>query len=206
MSSAYKSKKIHKVIILGDSGVGKTSLMNQYVHKKFTNLYKGTIGADFTSKETLVDDKLVTLQIWDTAGQERFQSLGVVFYRGADSCVLVYDITDSKTFDDLEGWMHEFLHHAAPRNQESFPFMVLGNKADMASKRQVSKQKAANWCKAKGPHVKHFETSAKDAHNLDIAFNEIVKSALQSEVQKADFTIPPLDLRKEEPEPKAGCC
>lgn len=81
--SAYKSKKIHKVIILGDSGVGKTSLLNQYVHKKFTNLYKGTIGADFTSKETLVDDKLVTLQLWDTAGQERFQSLGVVFYRGA---------------------------------------------------------------------------------------------------------------------------
>ena len=78
-----------KVIILGDSGVGKTSLMNQFVNKKFSNQYKATIGADFLTKEVMVDDRLVTMQIWDTAGQERFQSLGVAFYRGADSCVLV---------------------------------------------------------------------------------------------------------------------
>lgn len=120
--------------------------------------------------------------------------------------MLVYDVTDAKTFDDLEGWMAEFLHHSNPRNQDTFPFMVLGNKADLASKRQVSKQKAQNWCKSKGPHVKHFETSAKEAHNLDLAFNEIVKSALQSEVQKPDYVIPPLDLKKVEPEVKGGCC
>uniref|UniRef100_A0A8C6VBJ8 RAB7A, member RAS oncogene family n=1 Tax=Naja naja TaxID=35670 RepID=A0A8C6VBJ8_NAJNA len=69
--------------------VGKTSLMNQYVNKKFSNQYKATIGADFLTKEVMVDDRLVTMQIWDTAGQERFQSLGVAFYRGADCCVLV---------------------------------------------------------------------------------------------------------------------
>ena len=77
------------------------------------------------------------MQIWDTAGQERFQSLGVAFYRGADSCVLVYDITDDKSFKNLENWMEEFLAQASPRNPSAFPFVVLGNKADLASSRRV---------------------------------------------------------------------
>jgi len=102
-------KTLLKVIILGDSGVGKTSLMNQYVNKKFSNQYKATIGADFLTKEVLVDDRLITMQIWDTAGQERFQSLGVAFYRGADSCVLVFDVNVAKTFENLDSWRDEFL-------------------------------------------------------------------------------------------------
>ncbi|KUF84732.1 Ras-related protein Rab-7a [Phytophthora nicotianae] len=93
---SHRKKVLLKLIILGDSGVGKTSLMNQYVNQKFSNQYKATIGADFLTKEIMLDDKLVTMQIWDTAGQERFQSLGVAFYRGADACVLVYDITNPK--------------------------------------------------------------------------------------------------------------
>ncbi|XP_021573009.1 ras-related protein Rab-7a isoform X2 [Carlito syrichta] len=96
-----RKKVLLKVIILGDSGVGKTSLMNQYVNKKFSNQYKATIGADFLTKEVMVDDRLVTMQIWDTAGQERFQSLGVAFYRGADCCVLVFDVTAPNTFPTL---------------------------------------------------------------------------------------------------------
>merc|ERR1712106_456328 len=141
LKMASRKKVLLKVIILGDSGVGKTSLMNQYVNKKFTSQYKATIGADFLTKEVLVDDRMVTLQIWDTAGQERFQSLGVAFYRGADSCVLVHDITDAKSFDNLDSWMEEFLAHAAPRNAENYPFVVLGNKADLVAKRQVSANK-----------------------------------------------------------------
>ena len=78
--------------------------MNQYVNKRFSQQYKATIGADFLTKEVMIDDKLVTLQIWDTAGQERFQSLGVAFYRGADCCVMVYDITAVKTFESLTSW------------------------------------------------------------------------------------------------------
>merc|ERR1719473_1870579 len=101
---AHRKKVLLKVIILGDSGVGKTSLMNQYVNKKFSNQYKATIGADFLTKEVLLDEKLVTMQIWDTAGQERFQSLGVAFYRGADACVLVYDITNARSFSQLQTW------------------------------------------------------------------------------------------------------
>uniref|UniRef100_A0A453F848 GTP-binding protein n=1 Tax=Aegilops tauschii subsp. strangulata TaxID=200361 RepID=A0A453F848_AEGTS len=91
-------------------GVGKTSLMNQYVHNKFSQQYKATIGADFVTKEVLIEDRLVTLQIWDTAGQERFQSLGVAFYRGADCCVLVYDVNVNKSFDTLNTWHDEFLN------------------------------------------------------------------------------------------------
>jgi len=203
---SHRKKVLLKVIILGDSGVGKTSLMNQYVHKRFSNQYKATIGADFLTKEVMIDDKLVTLQIWDTAGQERFQSLGVAFYRGADSCVLVYDVTDAKSFDNLESWMDEFLVHAAPRNADTFPFVVLGNKADMASKRQVSVAKAKAWCNSKGD-IPHFETSAKEALNVEQAFHTIAKNALQQESQQKPIFIPTsLDLKVDQKEGKGGCC
>jgi len=203
---SHRKKVLLKVIILGDSGVGKTSLMNQYVHKRFSNQYKATIGADFLTKEVMIDDKLVTLQIWDTAGQERFQSLGVAFYRGADSCVLVYDVTDAKSFDNLESWMDEFLVHAAPRNADTFPFVVLGNKADMAAKRQVSVAKAKAWCNSKGD-IPHFETSAKEALNVEQAFHTIAKNALQQESQQKPIFIPTsLDLKVDAKEGKGGCC
>jgi Ras-related protein Rab-7A len=109
------------------------------------------------TKEVMVDDRLVTMQVrhfprlkayipvrlrlqqlWDTAGQERFQSLGVAFYRGADCCVLVYDVNSSKSFDTLDSWRDEFLIQASPHDPENFPFVVLGNKIDVEeSKRQV---------------------------------------------------------------------
>lgn len=157
------SPSLHSV-----TSVGKTSLMNQYVNKKFSNQYKATIGADFLTKEVMVDDRLVTMQvlnicknfffffslsspemfvflthylyftvqIWDTAGQERFQSLGVAFYRGADCCVLVFDVTAPNTFKTLDSWRDEFLIQASPRDPENFPFVVLGNKIDLEN-RQV---------------------------------------------------------------------
>lgn len=203
---SHRKKTFLKVIILGDSGVGKTSLMNQYVHKRFSNQYKATIGADFLTKEVMVDDKLFILQIWDTAGQERFQSLGVAFYRGADSCVLVHDITDAKSFDNLESWMDEFLAHAAPRNADHFPFAVLGNKSDLGAKRQVSASKAKNWCASKGD-IPFFETSAKDAVNVELAFQTIAKAALAQEAANKTIYIPnKVDLTDEQEKPKGGCC
>merc|ERR1711959_634568 len=108
-----RKKVLLKIIILGDSSVGKTSLMNQYVSKRFNAQYKATIGADFLTKEVMVthngDQRLVTMQLWDTAGQERFQSLGVAFYRGADACALVFNLTEKKTFENLNTWREEFL-------------------------------------------------------------------------------------------------
>lgn len=143
-SSSYK--KTLKIVIVGDSGVGKTSLMNRYSTGKFTGQYKATIGADFLSKDNvIVDDPflqqrhLVTLQIWDTAGQERFQSLGVGFYRGADACLLVYDVTDPHSLDNLDHWRKEFLDQVGGGIQglgdasTQFPFVVVGNKTDKVS-------------------------------------------------------------------------
>lgn len=183
-----RRKVLLKVIILGDSGVGKTSLMNQYVNKKFSNQYKATIGADFLTKEIVVDDRLVTLQIWDTAGQERFQSLGVAFYRGADCCILVCDVTTPSTFRSLDSWRDEFLIQSSPRDPEHFPFVVLGNKVDIDN-RQVTAKQLQVWCKNKG-EIPYFETSAKEAINVEQAFQRAARDALAQETdidQYSDF-------------------
>lgn len=175
------SKSMLKVIILGDSGVGKTSLMQQYVNKKFSTQYKATIGADFLTKELTLDERKVVMQIWDTAGQERFQSLGVAFYRGADCCVLMFDVTNQKSFDALETWHDEFLIQSNTSDPENFPFMVIGNKIDTdESRRVVSTQKAQRWCQEKG-NLPYFETSAKEATGVEQAFEIIGRNALQQD-------------------------
>lgn len=179
---ATKKKGLLKVIILGDTGVGKTSLMNQFVNKKFSGQYKATIGADFLTKEIMVDDRVVTMQIWDTAGQERFQSLGVAFYRGADCCVLVFDVTLPNTFKSLDSWRDEFLVQACPRDPENFPFVVLGNKIDLGNP-AVQSKRAERWCQSKN-NIPYFETSAKDATNVEQAFQAIAKNALAQESEQ----------------------
>ncbi|CAK7245237.1 MAG: Ypt/Rab-type GTPase Rab7 [Sporothrix thermara] len=189
---ASRKKVLLKIIILGDSGVGKTSLMNQYVNKKFSASYKATIGADFLTREVPVDDRQVTMQLWDTAGQERFQSLGVAFYRGADCCVLVFDVNNAKSFEAIEGWRDEFLVQASPRDPDNFPFVVLGNKIDVEeSKRVISTKRAMTFCQAH--RIPYFETSAKEAINVEQAFEVIAKNALQQEESEefsGDFQDP----------------
>jgi Ras-related protein Rab-7A len=203
---ASKKKVLLKIIILGDSGVGKTSLMNQYVNKKFSNQYKATIGADFLTKDVMIDNKVVTLQIWDTAGQERFQSLGVAFYRGADACVLVFDVNVTKTFDNLNSWREEFLIQASPRDPENFPFVVLGNKIDMGNQRTVSQKRAQQWCAAKG-NIPYFEVSAKDGNGVENAFMTVAKNAMKEE-EEVDLQgiTDKIALDKPAEEPAAGGC
>ena len=168
-----------KVVLLGDSGVGKTSLMNQYVNQQFSINCKATIGASFLTKEITVDDKQVTLQIWDTAGMERFRSLGVAFYRGADSCILTYDVTDQESFKSLESWKDEFLIQSSPKDPDNFPFVVVGNKVDLTN-RVISSKKGQSWCKDRNV-IPHFETSAKNSFNLDQVFLTIAVTALAHE-------------------------
>lgn len=182
---ATRRKVLLKVIILGDSGVGKTSLMSQFVNQKFSSQYKATIGADFLTKEIIVDDKLVTLQIWDTAGQERFQSLGVAFYRGADCCILVYDVSKAATFRSLDSWRDEFLIQASPRDPDHFPFVVVGNKVDLDVKEVTTKQ-LQQWCTMKGG-IASFESSAKEAINVEQAFQEAARKALAQEMQHDQY-------------------
>ncbi|KAJ3535884.1 hypothetical protein NMY22_g6282 [Coprinellus aureogranulatus] len=195
-----------KVIILGDSGVGKTSLMNQYVNKRFSNQYKATIGADFLTKSVDVEDQQVTIQLWDTAGQERFQSLGVAFYRGADCCVLVFDVNSSKSFQALESWRDEFLIQASPNDPDEFPFVVLGNKVDVDdSKRQVSQKRAMAWCQAKG-NLPYFETSAKEAINVEQAFQSVAVKALQQGHDDSLFADASYGVDLEPPEAQSQGC
>jgi len=200
---ASRKKVLLKVIILGDSGVGKTSLMNQYVNKKFNAQYKATIGADFLTKEVTVDDRLVTMQIWDTAGQERFQSLGVAFYRGADSCVLVYDVVQPKTFDNLDSWRDEFLIQAGPRDPDNFPFVVLGNKIDVDN-RVVAQKRALAWCQAKG-NIPYFETSAKEAINVEQAFQVIARNALKQESEEDIYLPDTIDVTEQRSAASSSC-
>ncbi|KIH89133.1 hypothetical protein SPBR_08986 [Sporothrix brasiliensis 5110] len=177
---ASRKKVLLKIIILGDSGVGKTSLMNQYVsrlakllwtrasffvpeevNKKFSASYKATIGADFLTREVPVNDQQVTMQ-----------SLGVAFYRGADCCVLVFDVNNAKSFEAIEGWRDEFLVQASPRDPDNFPFVVLGNKIDVEESKRVAHD------------IPYFETSAKEAINVEQAFEVIAKNALQQESEE----------------------
>ncbi|KAL0907817.1 hypothetical protein M5K25_022256 [Dendrobium thyrsiflorum] len=145
-------------------------------------------GADFVTKEVQIDDRLVTLQIWDTAGQERFQSLGVAFYRGADCCILVYDINVLRSFDTLDNWLDDFLKQASLSKPDAFPFILLGNKADVdgGNSRVVSEKKAKEWCASRG-NIPYFETSAKEDYNVEAAFLSVAKLALEKDHDRDIF-------------------
>ena len=165
-----------KVILLGDSGVGKTSLINQFVNKTFSSPYKLTIGTDCHTRDVIIEDQHVTLQIWDTAGQERFQALNTAFYRGADCCILTYDVSNSGSFKSLDCWMDEFLIQSSCQDPENFPFVVIGNKIDLEN-REISTNKAKTWCENRND-IPYFETSAKKGQNIEDAFQTIAMKAL----------------------------
>ena len=141
-----------------------------FEHLKFTESFKPTIGADFSNKEITINGRIVTLQIWDTAGQERYQSLGTSFYRGADCCLLVYDITNPTSFENLAKWREIFLQKGMMTMPDSFPFIVVGNKLDIeAEQRQVSTISLQRFCQENG-NLLYIETSAKDNTNVEKAF------------------------------------
>ncbi|KAJ3018933.1 hypothetical protein HKX48_002536 [Thoreauomyces humboldtii] len=136
-----RDSDILKVVLLGDGSVGKTSVRNRFIHKRFAQAYKATIGTDFATKEVETQDgRKVSMQIWDTAGQERFQSLGVAFYRGTDVCILVYDVTDPKSASNLVRWLTEFIRQADIVDPETFPFVLVGNKIDVAQRPVTKRQ------------------------------------------------------------------
>ncbi|XP_067106131.1 ras-related protein rab7 [Osmerus mordax] len=164
-----------KVILIGNSGVGKSSFMNRYVNHRFTNMYRATIGTDFLTKELSIGDSTVVLQIWDTAGTERFQSLGTPLYRGSHCCMLVFDVTSRTTFSALEVWRKEFLVQGEPPDPANFPFIVLGNKTDLAN-REVSSKQALQWCEKIG--ALYCEGSAKEDTDVEQTFLKAATAAL----------------------------
>eukprot|EP01006_Ploeotia_vitrea_P004994 TRINITY_DN116003_c0_g1_i1.p1 TRINITY_DN116003_c0_g1~~TRINITY_DN116003_c0_g1_i1.p1 ORF type:complete len:211 (-),score=4.75 TRINITY_DN116003_c0_g1_i1:278-910(-) len=209
------SKNLFKVVILGDSGVGKTSLINRYVYNSFSQRYMATIGSDFHAKDMVVEGKSLVLQIWDTAGQERFQSLGVAYYRGSDACVLVFDVTVEATFLNLQNWMSEFLIQAQPADVDNFPIVVIGNKVDcQPSERVVSTKRAQDWC-AKNRGLPYYECSAQDGTNVERAFTTSATLVLQNQTQDpalynpGGIERPAVTLNKtaqQQNKGKGGCC
>jgi len=164
-----------KIIVLGESGVGKSSIINQYCHQRFSHDHKATIGADFFTKKLDIGQNLITLQIWDTAGQERFQSLGKAFYRGANACILVYDITNKQSFDRVDDWKLEFDRINNVRDNDRFPFLLLGNKCDLHEDRAITRNQAEQY--AASNDMECYETSALDGTNIKEAIFKIAQIA-----------------------------
>eukprot|EP01135_Chromosphaera_perkinsii_P000160 Nk52_evm56s32 gene=Nk52_evmTU56s32 len=136
-----------KIVVIGNGGVGKSSVLYRFVNDKFDKQCFSTIGVEFLSKGVFVDDHQHTLQVWDTAGQERFRTLRAPFYRGADCCFLVFSLDDRESFVNLNTWVNEFLTYADVGDEEYFPFVVIGNKSDISpDDRQVSTYEAEQWC------------------------------------------------------------
>ncbi|XP_031573539.1 ras-related protein Rab-9A-like [Actinia tenebrosa] len=198
-----------KVVLLGDGGVGKSSLMNRFVSGKFDSQSFHTIGVEFLNKDVTLEGEMFTLQIWDTAGQERFKSLRTPFYRGSDLCLLVYSVDDVKSFTNLSMWKKEFLYYADVKDPENFPFILLGNKVDVES-RAVQQEDADSWCRQNGG-VPYFETSAKDSTNVNEAFLAAVKRLKhmeqQSKTNRSGFTATGgVNLANVKKDKSSGCC
>ena len=185
MKGTGKHATLLKVVILGDGGVGKSSLMNRFVNNEFDAQSFHTIGVEFLNKDIFVGDEHYTMQIWDTAGQERFKSLRTPFYRGTDCCLLVFDVSDQASFENISMWKEEFIHYADVQDRDTFPFVLIGNKVDTEN-RAVKREEAEQWVKLNGGS-QYFETSAKSNIHVERAFiaaAELLKSA--PPLQKAD--------------------
>ena len=161
-----------KILVLGDSAVGKTSILLKYTDDYFPNVYVTTIGVEYKTKIVKVNGLDITLQIWDTAGQERFRSLAKSFMQGADGILFVYDITYKKSFDSIKNWIRQ-----TEDVNGSFQKIIVGNKIDLSNKREVSTDNLNKFCNNNGK-AKGIEMSAKLGVNVTETFDILVKDIL----------------------------
>ena len=198
-----------KMILIGDSGVGKSSLMNRYINSRFDQSSFTTIGVEFLNKEIIMEGRRFTVQIWDTGGQERFRSLRTPFYRGSDCCILTFALDDRASFANLDMWKKEFLHYSDVAGFENYPFIVLANKADRpVHLRQVSTEDITDWCKS-NDSILYFETSAKDNVCVDEAFQTAIRLMVKNskhQIHKKQ-SMEGVDLNsRSQTEWNIGCC
>ncbi|XP_068888377.1 ras-related protein Rab-37 isoform X2 [Aphelocoma coerulescens] len=190
-----------KVMLLGDSGVGKTCFLLQFKDGAFlSGTFIATVGIDFRNKVVAVDGVKVKLQIWDTAGQERFRSVTHAYYRDAQALLLLYDITSKMSFDNIRAWLTEIHEYA----QKDVVIMLLGNKADVSSERAVRTEDGASLAREYG--VPFMETSAKTGMNVELAFLAIAKELKQRAVQPLDEPRFQIHDYIESQKKKSGCC
>jgi len=165
---------LFKLVLIGDSGVGKSCLLLRFADDNFTDSYISTIGVDFRFRTINIQDKTVKLQIWDTAGQERFRTITSAYYRGADGIIMVYDVTSSESFDHVEEWLSEVDRYA----NENTSKLLVGNKADLIEEKVVPEEDAQGFADKIG--ISFLETSAKTATNVDTAFLTMAKELIKN--------------------------
>uniref|UniRef100_A0A3Q2YSH7 small monomeric GTPase n=1 Tax=Hippocampus comes TaxID=109280 RepID=A0A3Q2YSH7_HIPCM len=166
-----------KLVLLGESAVGKSSLVLRFVKGQFHEFQESTIGAAFLTQTVSLDDVTVKFEIWDTAGQERYHSLAPMYYRGAQAAIVVYDITNTDTFVRAKNWVKELQRQANP----NIVIALAGNKADIADKRAVEHQEAQEYADENG--LLFMETSAKTALNVNDIFMAIANKLPKNDPQ-----------------------
>ncbi|CAD5210206.1 unnamed protein product [Bursaphelenchus xylophilus] len=192
---------LFKLLLIGDSGVGKTCIMYRFCDDAFNTTFISTIGIDFKIKTIELKGKKIKLQIWDTAGQERFHTITTSYYRGAMGIMLVYDITNAKSFDNIAKWLRQIDDHAS----EDVVKMILGNKCDMTDRRVVSKECGERI--AIDHSIRFLETSAKANINIDKAFYDLAEIILDN--LPSSNSNEPSGIRpavQEGQGGRAGCC
>nr|XP_043624773.1 ras-related protein RABA1f-like [Erigeron canadensis] len=159
---------LFKVVLIGDSGVGKTNLLSRFSKNEFSLESKSTIGVEFATRSINVDDKIIKAQIWDTAGQERYRAITSAYYRGAVGALIVYDITRNVTFENIERWLKELRDHT----DQNIVIMLVGNKADLRHLRAVQTEDAKAFAEQENNFF--METSALESLNVENAFTEVL--------------------------------
>lgn len=196
---------LFKLLLIGDSGVGKSCLLLRFADNTYTDSYISTIGVDFKIRTVEIDGKTVKLQIWDTAGQERFRTITSSYYRGAHGIIVVYDVTDKVSFNNVKQWLGEIDRYAC----QSVNKLLVGNKADLVEKKVVDFNEAKEF--ADSLNISFLETSAKSAQNVEEAFLTMTKQ-IKERVSKSHEGPGPnkgssgVDIRNSKPVKKKGKC
>jgi len=169
MADIEEYEMMVKIILIGDSGVGKTNIMSKFLKNQFMEESKATIGVEFGSKLFNHEGHKIKAQIWDTAGQEKYKAITGAYYKGSKGALVVYDITQKKSFENIEKWVNDLKVAGDPK----ITIILIGNKSDLEDKRQVLKDQGEE--KARSFGCAFLETSAYSGDNIEKAFNLMIK-------------------------------
>jgi small GTP-binding protein len=196
-----------KIVVVGDSGVGKTNLIRRFIQDDFQSNSKATVGVEFFSKSFKINDNVFKIEIWDTAGQERYKSITAAYYKGAKGGLVVYDVTSKTSFDNVDNWVSEIKEKAST----DMKTMMIGNKIDLKDERTVSTEEAME--KAKLLELPLMEASALDSTNVKQAFYDLLKEMYKEISKKIEIVESQAETGKEriqldtnDDTQKKGCC